>query len=161
MGYIEDLRKLIGHKRIVLNGSLVIIENKDGKILMQKRTYPKGKWGLPGGLMELGESTVETAVREVREETNLTVENLKLLGVYSGKDHLCKAENGDEWYVVVTAYTTKDFSGTLMINDGESEGSRVVLSGRDTEKHPVYSPPCDRRLQKRLIKTDFLKIKKD
>ena len=65
--------------------------------------------------------TVETAVREVREETNLTVENLKLLGVYSGKDHLCKAENGDEWYVVVTAYTTKDFSGTLMINDGESE----------------------------------------
>ena len=121
MGYIEDLRKLIGHKRIVLNGSLVIIENKDGKILMQKRTYPKGKWGLPGGLMELGESTVETAVREVREETNLTVEYLKLLGVYSGKDHLCKAENGDEWYVVVTAYTTKDFSGTLMINDGESE----------------------------------------
>ena len=50
MGYIEDLRKLIGHKRIVLNGSLVIIENKDGKILMQKRTYPKGKWGLPGVL---------------------------------------------------------------------------------------------------------------
>ena len=99
MGYIEDLRKLIGQKRIVLNGSLVIIENKDGKILMQKRTYPKGKWGLPGGLMELGESTVETAVREVREETNLTVENLKLLGVYSGKD----------------------FSGTLMINDGESQ----------------------------------------
>ena len=46
MGYIEDLRKLIGHKRIVLNGSLVIIENKDGKILMQKRTYPKGKWHL-------------------------------------------------------------------------------------------------------------------
>ena len=41
--------------------------------------------------------------------------------MYSGKDHLCKAENGDEWYVVVTAYTTKDFSGTLMINDGESE----------------------------------------
>ena len=94
---------------------------EEGKILMQKRTYPKGKWGLPGGLMELGESTVETAVREVREETNLTVENLKLLGVYSGKDHLCKAENGDEWYVVVTAYTTKDYSGTLMINDGESE----------------------------------------
>ena len=47
MGYIEDLRKLIGHKRIVLNGSLVIIENKDGKILMQKRTYPKGEWFYP------------------------------------------------------------------------------------------------------------------
>ena len=58
MGYIEDLRKLIGHKRIVLNGSLEIIENKYGKIFFQKRTYQKGKWGLPGGLMELVESTV-------------------------------------------------------------------------------------------------------
>lgn len=76
MGYIEDLRKLIGHKRIVLNGSLVIIENKDGKILMQKN-IPEGQVGASGGLMELGESTVETAVREVREETNLTVENLQ------------------------------------------------------------------------------------
>lgn len=33
--------------------------------------------------MELGESTVETAKREVLEETNLIVEDLKLLGVYS------------------------------------------------------------------------------
>lgn len=54
--------------------------------------------------MELGESTVETAKREVLEETNLIVEDLKLLGVYSGKNHLCSSENGDEWYVVTTAY---------------------------------------------------------
>ena len=45
MGYIEDLRKLIGHKRIVLNGSLVIIENKDGKILMQKKNISEGQVG--------------------------------------------------------------------------------------------------------------------
>ena len=41
MGYIEDLRKLIGHKRIVLNGSLVIIENKDGKIIVYNRSNRK------------------------------------------------------------------------------------------------------------------------
>ena len=45
MGYIEDLRKLIGHKRIVLNGSLVIIENKDGKILMQKEHTRRASGG--------------------------------------------------------------------------------------------------------------------
>ncbi len=121
MGYIEDLRKNIGHTCVILSGSLVIIRDENDRILLQLRTYPKGKWGLPGGLMEMGESTVEAAKREVLEETNLTVDNLELLGVYSGKDYLCKAENGDEWYVVITAYTTDNYKGELRINDGESE----------------------------------------
>jgi 8-oxo-dGTP pyrophosphatase MutT (NUDIX family) len=88
---------------------------------LQKRTHPKGKWGFPGGLMELGESTVETAKREVLEETNLVVDDLKLIGVYSGKDYICKALNGDEWFVVVVAYTTENYSGELRVNDDESE----------------------------------------
>lgn len=121
MGYIEDLRKSIGHKCVILCGSLVIIRDEKGRILLQLRTYPKGKWGLPGGLMEMGESTVETAKREVLEETNLTVDGLKLLGVYSGRDYFCTAQNGDEWYVIITAYTTNNYKGELKINDGESE----------------------------------------
>lgn len=121
MGYIEDLRKLIGNKCIILNGSIVVIRNESDEILLQQRTYPKGKWNFPGGLMELGESTIETAKREVFEETNLVVDNLKLIGVYSGKDYLCSAENGDQWYVVTTAYTTNTYRGIPKINDDESE----------------------------------------
>ena len=34
---------------------------------------------------------------------------------------MCSAENGDEWYVVTTAYTTTKFKGTPKINDDESE----------------------------------------
>ena len=120
MGYIEDLRKLVGHKCIILNGSVVLIQNDKGAILLQKRTYPVNTWSLPGGLMELGESTAETAKREVLEETGLFVDKLQLLNVYSGKDHLCIAENGDEWYVVTTAYFTRDYFGNLSINDNES-----------------------------------------
>ena len=121
MGYIEDLRNIIGHRCISLTGSVVIITASEGRILLQKRTHPKGKWGLPGGLMELGESCEETAVREVREETNLEIDNIKLFGVYSGNDFYCTGETGDEWYVVVIAYTCKDFCGEVKINDGESE----------------------------------------
>jgi len=120
MGYIEDIRKLVGHKRIILNGSAVIIVNQNGLILLQQRKYPTGKWCLPGGLMELGESTIETAKREVLEETSLVIEKLKLLGVYSGKDYLCTAQNGDEWYVVTTTYVTYDYVGTAVVNDSES-----------------------------------------
>jgi len=120
MGYIEDLRKLIGHKRIILNGCIAFIQDPQGKILMQQRKYPYGKWGLPGGLMELGESTEETTRREIFEETGLTLGKLTLFGVYSGKNYLCIAQNGDEFYVVTTVYTTSEYSGKAIVNDDES-----------------------------------------
>lgn len=120
MGYIEDLRKIIGNRLIILNGSVAIIKNEQGNILMQQRKYPYGKWGLPGGLMELGESTSEVAYREIQEETGLELGELTLLGVYSGKNYRCIASNGDEFYVVTTAYMTSQYTGTLSINDDES-----------------------------------------
>jgi 8-oxo-dGTP pyrophosphatase MutT (NUDIX family) len=120
MGYVEELRTLIGHKCIILNGSAVIIENNSGLILMQQRKYPYGKWSLPGGLMELGESTEETAIREIYEETSIQIKSLKLLGVYSGKNYYCSAANGDEWYVVTTTYITSEYEGEAIVNDTES-----------------------------------------
>jgi len=120
MGYVEELRAIIGHKRIILNGSAVIIKNPEDKILMQQRKYPLGIWGLPGGLMELGESTEETARREIFEETGLKMGELSLLGVYSGKNYLCVAQNGDEFYVVTTVYTTSEYYGEILVNDNES-----------------------------------------
>ncbi|MDR2570201.1 MAG: NUDIX domain-containing protein, partial [Oscillospiraceae bacterium] len=85
-----------------------------------RRKYPYGKWGLPGGLMELGESTKETVKREVLEETGLTLGKLTLFGVYSGKNYLCVAQNGDEFYVVTTVYITSEYYGDLSVNDDES-----------------------------------------
>lgn len=147
MGYIEDIRKLVGHKCIILNGSAVIIVNKNGSILLQQRKYPTGKWCLPGGLMELGESTIETAKREVLEETSLVIDHMKLLGVYSGKDYLCTAQNGDEWYVVTTTYITSDYKGTVVVNDNESI------------KFEWYKPtdlPCDVAKTHLVMISDYL-----
>ena len=87
---------------------------------MQQRKYPHGKWGLPGGLMELGESTEETARREIYEETGLQIGRLSLFGVYSGGNYLCVAQNGDEFYVVTTVYTTTEYYGEVCVNDDES-----------------------------------------
>lgn len=121
MGYVEDLRKIVGTIPLILVGAVVIITDNENRILLQKRMHhPVGRYGLPGGLMELGESTMETAQREVYEETGLKVSNLNLIDVFSGKEHFIKTPNGDEFYVVVTAYWTKEFSGTLEINDEES-----------------------------------------
>ena len=60
----------------------VIIE--DGRVLLVKRGHPPlaGEWSIPGGVLELGETLRQAAVREAREETSLIVESADLLGVY-------------------------------------------------------------------------------
>jgi D-glycero-D-manno-heptose 1,7-bisphosphate phosphatase len=60
----------------------VIIRDAQGWILLEKRS-DSGAWGLPGGKIEPGESIRDTALREVLEETGLTVEIVALQGVYS------------------------------------------------------------------------------
>jgi ADP-ribose pyrophosphatase YjhB (NUDIX family) len=62
-------------------GAIII---QDGRVLLVKRGHPPlaGEWSIPGGVLELGETLRAAAVREVREETCLTVEPAELLGVY-------------------------------------------------------------------------------
>ena len=70
--------------------------------------------------MELGESTEDTARREIFEETGLKIGKLSLFGVYSGANYLCVAQNGDEFYVVTTVYITSEYQGGVSVRDEES-----------------------------------------
>lgn len=122
MEYFKYLRQYVGHKPIILPGSVVIIVNEQDEILLQKRH--NGNWGLPGGLMDLGESFEEVAKREVFEETGLVVENLTLLNVHSGSNYYLKVPNGDELYSATAVYYTNDFSGDMKIDYSESKDMR-------------------------------------
>lgn len=124
MEYFKYLRQYVGHKPIILPGSVVIIFNDQNEILLQQRH--DGSWGLPGGLMDLGESFEEVAKREVFEETGLSVENLKLLNVYSGEKYYLKVENGDEFYSATAVYYTSDVSGEIKIDYSESKDVKYV-----------------------------------
>lgn len=120
LGYIEDLRKLVGHRPLIFVGAVAVITDEKGRILLQQRKFPNGVWGIPGGLMELGESTEDVARREVLEETGLKIGKLNLINVYSGSNHFIVAENGDEFYVVTVAYYTNEFEGELIVDRKES-----------------------------------------
>jgi len=62
--------------------AVILFKNK--LVLVKRKNPPyQGKFALPGGFVEIGESTEEAASREAFEETGLSVEILKLIGVYS------------------------------------------------------------------------------
>jgi 8-oxo-dGTP pyrophosphatase MutT (NUDIX family) len=63
-------------------GAAAFIADAEGRVLLVKHTYGKLNWELPGGAGEVGESPVETAVREVKEETGLTVVAQQMTGCY-------------------------------------------------------------------------------
>ncbi|MFI2619252.1 NUDIX domain-containing protein [Streptomyces sp. NPDC018584] len=55
-----------------------------GRILLVKRN-DNGLWALPGGLVEVGETPSDAAVREAREEVGLRAETVSLIGLYDSR----------------------------------------------------------------------------
>lgn len=139
MGYIEDLRKIIGNRPIILVGAVVGVIDAHGKILLQKR--PEGIWGLPGGIVELGESVEEAARREVFEETGVEIGQLQLVNVFSGKQYFRKLANGDEFYPVTIAYISKDIKSSTIRIDGEES---IDAGFFDIRKLPENTSPLVR-----------------
>jgi mutator protein MutT len=93
-----------------LVGVGAVIVDKGRVLLVRRGTEPMlGHWTLPGGLLEIGESLTAGVVREVREETGLTVEPLELIELldrihrdgervryhYVIADYLCRVTGGE------------------------------------------------------------------
>jgi 8-oxo-dGTP diphosphatase len=76
------LKRLYPDQPVVGVGAVIISE---GKILLEKRKNEpgKGKWSIPGGLVDLEESTEQAVIREVLEETCLEVDAPRLIDVVS------------------------------------------------------------------------------
>lgn len=118
MGYIKELRNIVGSRPLIMVGACVILINNKNELLLQLRKDNQC-WGLSGGSMEIGETLEQVAKRELFEETGLTANNLMLLEVFSGQDLYYQYPHGDEVYNVVAAYICKDYKGIIKAEENE------------------------------------------
>ncbi len=96
--------------------SAVILDRR-GRLLLQQRS-DGGQWGLPGGSVEIGESVTAAVMREVREETGLTVAVGPLVGVYSDPAlQVMRYPNGNVWHYVNLCFRCSVRGGQLTTCD--------------------------------------------
>jgi 8-oxo-dGTP pyrophosphatase MutT (NUDIX family) len=118
VGYVQELRALVGNRPLLLPGAEVLILDAVGRVLLQRRT-DDGRWGVPGGAMEPGETVEDTARREVRAETGFEVGELTLVDLFSGTENFEVLPNGDQVYALTAVYTTTDVRGAERVETSE------------------------------------------
>ena len=118
-----------------------VILFKENKIVLIKRKYePKrGQWSLPAGFLEYDETVEQTAIREAKEETNLTVRLNGLFGVYSAFDDPCKQ-------VLLVVYRGIIIDGEIEPGDDAAEVKYFLLN--DLPEDIAFS--CHRHVLNKL-----------
>ena len=133
--YIKALRAAIGTQRLLVPSVGAIVRDGDRILLVQERET--GLWSTPGGALELDDTPANAVVREVFEETGLTVEPTRIFGVYGGPEFVVRYPNGDETQYISTMFECRVVAGEIR-PDGEEiqharywtrdEASRLPLS---------------------------------
>ena len=144
-GYIAEMRKIVGHKTIIQCAASIICVDKDGRILLGKRSDNK-KWGYSGGAVEIDEYVEDCAKRELFEEMGLVAEELEFFFVNSGPEAHYIYPNGDEVSNFEVIYLCRKWHGEPKSLDGEMLDLRFFAC--DEIDLSEISPPIRRVVEK-------------
>jgi mutator protein MutT len=99
-------------------GAIIV---QDDYILLVRRANPplQGEWSIPGGLVEVGETTKEAIIREIQEETSLEIEPVKLVEVF--ERILRDKSNLVQYHFVLIDYVCRIVSGEPRAGSDVSE----------------------------------------
>lgn len=115
--------------------SAVIFDEKREKVLLTQRT-DNGRWCVPGGGMEPGESAAEACEREVWEETGLKVRATRLIGVYSNPDQLVIYPDGYKAFFIVISFEVEILEGELGLSNETTAFGYFSL--KEMESMPMH-----------------------
>ena len=105
-------KPVVGVGAVILDGDKILLEKR-------KNEPSKGKWSVPGGLVELGESVEQAVIREVKEETGLEVYEPRLVDVVN---YVSLGEKGAViyHYVIVDYLVTVKSGNPKAASDAEA-----------------------------------------
>ena len=105
---------------LVAGCAAVIWDARRQRILLTRRS-DNGRWCLPGGRMESGESAAEACAREVLEETGLRVRVTRLIGIYTSPDFVIEYADGNRFQIVAMSFEAEIVGGELVVSEETTE----------------------------------------
>lgn len=107
----------IGRLGKISTGCSAAVFSDDKKKILLTQRKDNSQWCLPGGKVEAGESVSEACQREVLEETGLSVEIIRLIGVYSSPNQLLEYADGNKIHLIALCFEARVIGGKLVLND--------------------------------------------
>jgi 8-oxo-dGTP pyrophosphatase MutT (NUDIX family) len=130
----------IGQTAQLMVGSAAVIVDPSGERVLLTRRTDNGRWCLPGGRMEPGESAAEACIREVWEETGLHVTIDRLIGIYTTPHRVADYGDGRRWQFVSFCFAATITGGAVGLSDETTEVgyfSRTQIAALDLMEHHI------------------------
>ncbi|MFE1267542.1 NUDIX domain-containing protein [Streptomyces sp. NPDC058758] len=119
------------------------VVNDAGEVLLERRS-DNGRWGMPGGVQEIGENIAGTVVREVLEETGIHVEVVGLVGIFTDPGHVIAFADGEVRQEFSLCFRARPVGGEIKVS---SESFAVRWVPRSELDALDVSPTTRRRLE--------------
>lgn len=117
--YVRGLRERVGNDLLFMPSAHCVIRDEAGRLLLVR--HVEGRWMLPGGAVEPGETPADAVRRECWEEASVLVEPTRILGVYGGPRFSVVYANGDHAMWVVTVFEGRVLEGEPRPGDDETD----------------------------------------
>ncbi len=120
----------------VVPSVVAIVQDDHGRVLLIHKT-DNHLWALPGGGHEIGESILDTVVREVKEETGYDVQVQTLTGTYTNPHHVITYDDGEVRQQFSLAFRARLLGGQARTSTESSQVAWVDPTDLDTlPMHP-------------------------
>ncbi|WP_328298926.1 NUDIX domain-containing protein [Streptomyces sp. NBC_00435] len=96
------------------------VVNDADEILMERRS-DNGRWGMPGGVQEIGENISGTVSREVLEETGISVEVTGLVGIFTDPGHVIAFSDGEVRQEFSLCFRARPIGGDIKVSSESFE----------------------------------------
>jgi len=116
--FYSTLRERVGSALLLMPSVAALVRDAHGRLLVQQ--IHDGRWGLPGGAIEPGETPSLAVQREVLEETGLHVRPTRVAGVVGGSDCHIRYGNGHEVEYTVIVFDCQIVGGDLITSNEET-----------------------------------------